>query len=325
MRPARKPLPSNLTLDQQRELLLRPERNTTGHVPLEEASRNPFQPHATGWSRVNAWWLAEASWLAYWQDESRLRAVFDTAGLTCDAIANEGAECFLAAGAEFAILAFRGSQPDDWRDIFDDACYAPVRWDVGHVHAGFARRLDNLRAPLESALGRLPPGRRVWFTGHSLGGAIASLAAYRYREIAAGACTFGSPRVGNGVFAGLFGEAIDERSVRYANDHDIVSRVPPEPFALPHGLFTHVDHLRWINKNGQVGTTPPTLPDFVHDVFGRPNVMLDIIRLHETGAQLSIPDALSDHTPLYYALHCWNDYADHDFQLPASRSQLTGS
>ncbi|MGH9310695.1 MAG: hypothetical protein ACRD1U_15070, partial [Vicinamibacterales bacterium] len=72
MRPARKPLPSNLTLDQQRELLLRPERNTTGHVPLEEASRYPFQARATGWSRVNAWWLAEASWLAYWQDEPRL-------------------------------------------------------------------------------------------------------------------------------------------------------------------------------------------------------------------------------------------------------------
>ncbi len=309
MRPTQKPLPANLSLDEQRELLLYPERNTTGYRPLENARDHPFHPGATHWSRVNAWWLAEASWLAYWHDEQSVRHVFREAGLTCEMIATGGAECLLASSAQFAILTFRGTQPNDWSDILDDACYATVLWDTGHVHGGFARRLNTLRNPLENALARLPSGCRVWFTGHSLGGAIASLAAYRYRQIAGGVYTFGSPRVGNAVFARTVSGQFGTRSIRYANDHDIVTRVPPELSGLPHGLFTHVDHLKWIDMEGQVAPTPPMLPDFVREVFGRPNVVLDLIRMREAGGLLTIPDALSDHTPLYYVLHCWNDFA----------------
>lgn len=312
MRLPLKPLPRGLSLDEQRELLLHPGRNTTGYVPFEDAARCPFEHDATGPSRVNAWWLAEASWLAYVHDGDAVARIYrDATGLEAELIATGGAECCVAASDRVAVVAFRGTQPDDWSDLFDDACYAPVRWDAGHVHGGFARRLATLQAPLERALNGLATGCRVWFTGHSLGGAVATLAAYRYRDVAGGVCTFGSPRVGNAVFAGLFGEVFGERSVRYSNDHDVVTRVPPEPFALPHGLFTHVDHLRSINKDGHIGTTPPTLAHFVRDVFGRTNVLLEIIRLQQAGSLLTLPDALADHAPLYYVLHCWNDLASH--------------
>src|SRR5262249_39200070 len=158
--------------------------------------------------------------------------------------------------------------------------FVPVQWDVGYVHGGFAHALDLVSNELDAAIGRLSSGCRVWFTGHSLGAALATLAAYRYRSMPgrvgavwAGVDSFGAALVGNGVFGSTFDAVFEERSIRYVNDHDVVTHVPPGPFALPHGLFTHVDHLRWINKDGQIGTTPPTLPHFVSDVLGCTNVL----------------------------------------------------
>ena len=62
--PRRKIIPTDLTLAVRLELLLRPDTNPTGYVSLENAIDYPFEPGAEAWSRVNAWWLADASWLA---------------------------------------------------------------------------------------------------------------------------------------------------------------------------------------------------------------------------------------------------------------------
>jgi pimeloyl-ACP methyl ester carboxylesterase len=315
--PQPKDVPKGLPRSVQLGILVHPERNQTNYVPFENAIDYPFVPDANTWSRVNSWWLAEASWLAYSHDEAAVRkTVIERAGMqSCELIDEEGTECYVMSRDEFAIVAFRGTQPDDWHDLFDIARFEAVEWDVGHVHDGFKAALEAVWDPLEDALDALAPECAVWFTGHSLGAALATLAAYRYRDRAAGVCTFGSPRTGNGVLAGHFDAVFEERSIRYVNDHDAVTHVPPDIFALPHGLYTHVDHLRWINKDGQIGTTQPTLLHFVRDVFGSSNVLLDLINLAIEGATLELPDALTDHTPLFYALHCWNDFAIHYPQL----------
>ena len=70
------------------------------------------------------------------------------------------------------------------------------------------------------------------------------------------------------------------------------------------------DQLRWIAPDGHVGTTRPTLEHFVEEIFGRNTRMfLDIIQLSKEKVMIAMPDTLSDHTPLYYALHIWNDFA----------------
>ena len=317
-RPQKKPIPWDVPLAVQQKLLMQPETNPTGHVPLEFAAEYRFDVTAAR-SRVNAWWLAESSWLAYSQDADTLRRVFrDRTGMTCEVLAVAGAEAFCAVSPQFAILSFRGTQPGDWEDLFDDASYQTVPWDVGYVHRGFARRLEHLDARLRDVIERLPKGCRVWFTGHSLGAAVATLAASRYRHVAGGVCTFGSPLVGNAVFSGTFAEALGERSVRYVNDHDVVTRVPPPPFAFPNGVYTHVDHVRGIDHDGHIGTTVRSA-DFVRDVFGDPATVLDVIDLHTAYANGSVtlrrrptlPDSLRDHSPLYYVLHCWNDFVAH--------------
>jgi triacylglycerol lipase len=317
MKPVRKPLPVNLSIDVQRQLLLQPESNPTGYVPFERARDFAFRSDAKTHSRVNAWWLAEASWLSYWHDKEAIARVYrDQTGLDCELVEVKGAECTIAHGPRFAVVAFRGTQPDDWSDLLDDACFAAVAWDAGHVHQGFARRLEHITSDLERVLARLPATCRLWFTGHSLGAAVATLAAFRHRSRTDGIYTFGSPLVGNATFSSTFAEARDMTSARYVNDHDLVTRVPPELFGGVHGLYSHVDHGRWISHDGQIGTARPMTTHFVQDVFGRTNAALDLVRLHQRALGSALPDALSDHTPLYYVLHCWNDFADH-FGEPA--------
>ena len=44
-----------------------------GYVYFEHAGEHPFQPLAVGYSPVNAWWLAEASFLAYEKGSNPLK------------------------------------------------------------------------------------------------------------------------------------------------------------------------------------------------------------------------------------------------------------
>jgi triacylglycerol lipase len=308
--PRKKALPKDPSFELQRDLLIHPETNPTKYVAFEDADQHVFVPDPEAWSRVNAWWLADASWIAYAHDTSEVRRVFrDRARLpSCEVIDRSGTECYVAHNDTFAIVTFRGTQPDDWADLFEISRFVPAKWDVGRVHEGFADALEPVWSTLDAIVRGLPAGCKAWFTGHSLGAALATLGAIRCGDRAAGLCTFGSPRIGDGAFAAHVDQMFGERSLRYANDHDVVTHVPPPAFAAP-GRYTHVNELRWINKDGQVGTTQPTLSHFVPDVFGDTRLLLDVVDILTQNQRIGIPDALADHTPLYYALHTWNDFA----------------
>jgi hypothetical protein len=301
----RKALPRNLPLPVQSDLLFRPESNPTGHIPFENADRFPFEPLAQTLSRVNAWWLAEAAWLAYWRDTVMLAEVLRTrAGLTsCVPIVGEGTHGFVASGETFAIAAFRGTQADDPRDLISDLLFSPVAWDIGRAHKGFAKALDDVQQPLEAALRALPPGAPVWFTGHSLGAAIATLAAWRHRARAGGLCTIGSPLVGSRDLTQAFDPAFLRRSARFVNRHDFVTRLPFPLLAGPLDPYAHVRLLRRIDGEGRItevvdAQEPPTA-----------ETSDEMMRVLGTAIGIELPPPLADHTPLYYALHIWNDFA----------------
>src|SRR5689334_23587159 len=87
------------------------------YVHFENAAANPFQPRPAGFPRVNAWWLAEAALLSYWAPEPANR-IFAAAGLQSDYLAaDDGTECYVAWQSEAVIVALRGTQPDQWKDI----------------------------------------------------------------------------------------------------------------------------------------------------------------------------------------------------------------
>lgn len=308
--PELKPVPPAPDLHTQVVLLTRPEQNPSHYQPFESAGSFPFEPAAAGWSRVNAWWLAEASWLSYWHDADAVTAVYrDRVGLSCECLDAGGTQCTVASSPQFAIVAFRGTQPDQWADIMSDGRYLPTEWNGVVVHRGFAAALDRVWPQLTDQLDALAPGCRIWFTGHSLGAALATLAAYRL-DRTAGVCTYGSPLVGNQVFAWLFNTRFATHAFRYANDHDVVTQVPPEELAFPFGRYAHVDALCWIDAQGAVLTNATLAPPrFFSTVSGSMSMLLHMFTHAEQTGLPGLPDALRDHTPLHYVIHTWNDLA----------------
>ncbi|KXZ45673.1 hypothetical protein GPECTOR_52g70 [Gonium pectorale] len=103
------------------------------------------------------------------------------------------------------------------------------------VHGGFHFSYDSVRDTVFGLLDEIRATRpgpwRVLVTGHSLGGALATLGAYELAELKLPAdppvvmYTYGAPRVGNKAFAEAFNALVPD-AFRCANDDDIVPRVP---------------------------------------------------------------------------------------------------
>jgi pimeloyl-ACP methyl ester carboxylesterase len=291
------------TFEYDMRFVLHPEDDAS-YVHFENAGAHAFQASPASVPRVNVWWLADAALLSYWKPPDATR-IFGQAGLQAEYLEANGTDCYVTWNDSSVIVAFRGTQPDEWRDILSDIRTEQLRWDVGYVHAGFAAALDGIWAALSAKLAQLASTRSVWFCGHSLGAAIATLAAYRH-PATSGLCTFGSPRVGDETFATAFNMRLKGKALRYVNDQDIVTHVPPP--VLPPWTFRHVDQGRFIAPDGIVSDHEPTVAHFFADVFGRPTVLLETINGLLNRALTSGPVALLDHMPKAYAVRTWNDY-----------------
>ncbi|HKU85165.1 MAG TPA: lipase family protein, partial [Casimicrobiaceae bacterium] len=259
------------------------------YVHYEASEANPFEPAAARVSRVNAWWLAEAALLSYWPPDIAI-ARFRAAGMESLFIEQRGVQCYISVASAFVIVSFRGTEVDDLQDVFDDARFALVRWnDAGaKVHHGFREAFERIEPRLADALASIGSERTLWFSGHSLGGALAALAGDRFGRTS-GILTIGSPRVGNTAFATAFDDRFGAVTVRYVSNRDLVTRVPPRrPFG-----YEHVGELRHIDANGSIGGALPA-----------PLALADRIR-DLTRTQ----DALLDHMPRGYSIDIWNDYA----------------
>ncbi|XP_033146604.1 uncharacterized protein LOC103863624 isoform X4 [Brassica rapa] len=151
------------------------------------------------------------------------------------------------------VIAFRGTEQTKWKDLQTDLMLVPVGLNperIGgdfkeevQVHSGFLSAYDSVRIRIISLL-KLAIGYiddvaeredkwHVYVTGHSLGGALATLLAI---ELASsqlakrGAITvtmynFGSPRVGNKKFADVYNQKVKD-SWRVVNHRDIIPTVP---------------------------------------------------------------------------------------------------
>jgi triacylglycerol lipase len=265
----------------------------------------PFNAGAAMLTRANAWWLAEAALLAYWDpDEARQR--FAAAGLAAEFVEDGDTQAYVAATPGAVLVAFRGTEQDRLGDAFDDARFGLVRATHGFVHEGFRNALDRIWTALVGKLTPLAASRTVWFTGHSLGGALATLAADRFPGTA-GVCTIGSPRVGDRAFAAAFDDRFGDRAARYVNDADIVTHVPT-PFPLP---YAHVGRLRHITSDGRITGQAPALAHFVRDVFGNLGHVQDVVDALQAGVMRRAPDFLLDHMPRGYTVDMWNDHDGH--------------
>lgn len=166
-----------------------------------------------------------------------------------------------------AILAYRGTEPDNFVNWLTDADVNPemVPWQFGAdatahtVHAGFYRNVRATRYAIAEKLSLAIQGRPIvddggpdrdvgklealYVTGHSLGAAMAAMFGIMmetnpvYAEIRGrirAIYTYGQPMIGDPGFASACSRAIGKKTFRFIHAHDVVAALPPKisgPFA----------------------------------------------------------------------------------------------
>ena len=163
---------------------------------------------------------------------------------------------FLAIRDGQAYVAFRGTSTDyEWmRNIeFTFSDFPGIGGDGVKTHSGFSRLFEEMRSSLLADLGRELTARsitQVNVTGHSLGAALATLAAptiaSAYAAVSVRLYTFASPRVGDGDFVERFAELVPT-SWRVANPADLVTQLPIEI------MYQHVDSQQKVEFEGASG------------------------------------------------------------------------
>ena len=268
----------------------------------------PFEFNSKTYSPVNAWWLSEAATLVY-ADEDFVRSRFKKAGLENVVFLNkDSTQCFVAGNDKYAFVVFRGSEIWKKRKKFDlekvladlmtDVDIRLVRWEQGgKVHRGFKNSLDEVWDDLIILIEKMRrKGVKIWFGGHSLGAALATLAADRYSNTA-GVYTIGSPRVGDSDFRDRY----HVQNYRIVNNSDIVTKVPPA------GFYRHVGEIRYIDGHGSVHDRIPESEKENIEIKHEPRDNYISDNQFRGGLQGLVPDAFRDHVPLIYTVHLWNN------------------
>ncbi|NJL57574.1 lipase family protein [bacterium] len=148
-------------------------------------------------------------------------------------------QAFVAASDLNVIIAFCGSESlPDWLTNFD--CVNDLGpFPESSVHEGFQDSLFPVLLQIASCLriSNLQGTKKLWLTGHSLGGALAVLLAAMFaveKIPICGVYTYGAPRLGNLSFAKSYDECLGDITYRLVNEGDLVPHLPPEFLGFLH-------------------------------------------------------------------------------------------
>lgn len=221
----------------------------------------------------SARFLCEASGLAYLGAAEGRRAFEEKLGLAARLFSVDNTQAWLGVNDADVVIAFRGTESattlDGLKDILlTDAMNLLVvpEGRLGHdlsaagvgarFHKGFADAIAEIWEPLVAAVeAELEANDRpLWITGHSLGGALALLAAWLFKrrfipvhEV----CTFGAPRIGNREACAAFDREFTGRIFRYVNGRDPVPKLPT--MSLVANEFLHVQQERLLGSDPMTG------------------------------------------------------------------------
>ena len=251
----------------------------------------PFNAGNRAYDPVNARWLMELSRLVYREgDRAGFLARAELEELAFIESSAPDTQGYLVSprSREWAALVFRGTSSP--MDFLIDLKAEMNSWDKGgRVHEGFKRGIEGVwNDDLLKELAALHCP--IYYAGHSLGAALATLAASL--RPAAATYTFGSPLVGNSAFAAT----VQATPIFRVVDHnDLVAHVPP---AIP-PLFSYV-HVGEVHTLSHLPSEPGT-DSGSHEVAGVLELVLakrldELQRNHPLGP----PDPLADHAPINY-------------------------
>jgi triacylglycerol lipase len=166
----------------------------------------------------------------------------------------------VAEGHGATFVAFAGSdpgKPEDWVTDFE-AMPSP-----DNLHSGFERAVEMVWPAIQTAIAnRTAPAQPLFFTGHSLGGALAILAASRaplepkVQQVVV--YTFGSPRTGGDRFFDDYTPRLGDSTFRFIHGTDIV---PTVPLTLPGVVYRHVGQAVQCRSGGLFDGVAPMARD----------------------------------------------------------------
>lgn len=230
------------------------------------------------------------------------------------------------------VVAFCGTEQTSWKDLLTDSMAFQTRFEPGcpqseidlnlqtiisphheraensFVHYGFLRAYASVRQGVLDKIDFLTEGGsskyHVFMTGHSLGGALATLLGSDlgtlYPNLKLTMYNFGSPKVGNSVFVEKFNSVVPD-SVRLVNNSDIIARMPRREWD-----FCHAGHCAVVREDGMLwvddGTEEHRLKlgmDSVNDIVKKEMSNLE-------GLIRNSPSTLNDHMEDSYFLSLVN-------------------
>jgi len=276
---------------------------------FKDCDQLPFRYESNIFDMVNAWWLIEASTLVYADKDFAAQNFKQKAGFQeVEYYDGTATQCYLVSNDKYAVVAFRGSEAKlregdsnighifaDWMANFN---FAPEPWEQGgNVHRGFKGALDEVWNELEKHISYLQKkNRKIWITGHSLGAALATLAADRYGNVQ-GLYTYGSPRVGDRDFK----EDFNVNAYRFVNNSDIVAKVPPAR------MYLHVGELKYIDCDGIIHDNTNRWEKWTDEIQGQFKNIFNAIGQTRRGYTEVLLEPIVDHVPTRYAIHIWNN------------------
>ncbi|UPJ27808.1 lipase family protein [Bradyrhizobium sp. CW1] len=231
------------------------------------AAFKSFDPAAAGFEIGNAramMWLAQLAYethrmptieivsrawdfksvASFIKHKTSLKGSFETCGLIGE-----------RAGA--VILAFAGTDPGIWQNLATD--FTPLPQAGSDIHEGFRLAAAAAQSEVEQAVRLSQQSQKPLFiTGHSLGAALAALAAQMALEEGSppsAVYAFGMPRVGGEKFESSYDASLGARTYRLVHGIDLVARVPPS-FAG----FRHVGRVLQCDAGAKFDRAMPLSP-----------------------------------------------------------------
>ena len=139
----------------------------------------------------------------------------------------DGTQAFLLSTDTYLALVFRGTELMSFTDIKADIRAIKVTSDTyGGIHSGFQDAFNLVFDDIQNDLNQDEyASKYLYIAGHSLGGALATIAAERltHKGGIAACYTFGAPRVGDE----LWSSNITPPIYRVVNAVDCVTMLPP--------------------------------------------------------------------------------------------------
>ena len=192
--------------------------------------------------------FAELASIAYQDQESASKLARKLGFTTTELYDRDGAQTYRFQNAKDCVIVCRGTEPTEWNDIKADLDAVPVMSEtVSRVHKGFKTEVDDLW-PMVVEDVRALKNQKLWFAGHSLGAAMATIMASRcfYDDSLVDPqqlYTYGSPRVGWPKNV----KTMAEDHHRWVNNNDIVTKVPLAIMGYRHDGTEH-----YIDSEGDI-------------------------------------------------------------------------